>query len=525
MVAEGGTKPLREGLRPIRGTTRVIVFALDGVGHDDLHRAIRDGRMRRTAELLGTPTAEPGMYEHAYSAPDIVSILPSTTIAAWTSIFTGAPPAETGITGNEWWARNEGVFYAPAPVSLTSRAQAVRMYTDGLVGDIADAPTLFEQLDLRSHVSMLQLHRGADLLQLPELANLGDLFTETVEDVVLGKRHDPGTFRETDESSVASVLSDLEKNGIPDLQVVYLGGVDLVTHYAADPLDAQQRYLGEVIDPLVGKVLDAYQEGGALADTYVLFISDHGHTPVLGDDAHALGMEGDDEPPALLEQVGFRVRPFALTADEQDFQAVVAYQGAIAYIYLADRSTCALAGESCKWDRPPRLAEDVLPVARAFFEANRSGEGLRALRGTLDLVLARMPTKPGGTAAFQVFDGAKLVPVAEYLAANPRPDLVRLEERIRQLTEGPHGSRAGDVLLLAKSGMGRPIEDRFYFGEEGYTSWHGSASAQDSRVPLVLAHPGRDGKVLRAAVGGALGKNRSHLGITPLVRQLLLQAR
>ncbi|HEV2146744.1 MAG TPA: alkaline phosphatase family protein [Longimicrobiaceae bacterium] len=516
LVAEGGTKPLREELRPIRGTTRVLVFALDGVGHDDLHRALRDGRMPRTAALLG-PAGTDGVFRNAYSVPEVVSVLPSNTIPGWTSLFTGAPPAETGVPGNEWWARDEAAFHAPAPGSVSSKAHAVRMYTDELLGKAVRVPTLFERAGLRSHVSMLQLHRGADLLQLAPVGRLGDLFERVAEDAVTGGGPSRGTYRETDQTAASTVLSDLEKHGIPDLQVVYLAGTDLIPHHAPDPLRVQQQYLEEVVDPIVSDVLDAYADGGALEDTYVLIVSDHGHTPVLGDDRHALGTDGDDEPPAVLERAGFRVRPAKVATDRDDFQAVLAYQGAAAYVYLADRSTCPAGGDRCDWSRPPRTAEDLLPAARAFHAASATGAGVPALRGTLDLVLARLP----GTQELRVFDGAGLVPVREYLARHPRPELLRLEERLRWLTRGPHADRAGDLVLLARTGAERPIEERFYFGEEGYHSWHGGAAAQDSRVPLVVAHPRKTGARIREETRRAVGPNPSHLDFTPLVLELL----
>lgn len=519
LVATGGTKPLRDELRPIRGTTRAIVFAIDGIGAGDLERALADGRMPRTSALLGPRAGGDGVYANAWAAPGVLSILPSNTIPAWTAVFTGVPPAANGIAGNEWWDRREGAFYAPAPASFSAHGHSIRMYTDRFLDHPLEAPTLFERLDLRTHVSMLQLQRGADLLQLPAIYKLGDLVGQAAS---AGGARGAGVYRETDESSVGSLISDLEKHGVPDLQVVYLGGLDLVTHEAEEPLATQQRYLAEVTDPIVGRVLDAYLEHGALDDTYVVFVSDHGHTPVLGDDRHALGGPGADEPTAVLEAAGFRVRPFGLGGDDGDFQAVLAFQGAMAYVYLADRSTCTAAGDRCDWPRPPRLEEDVLPVARAFREASRSGRHVPALEGTLELVLAREPTPPGEPArAFQVFDGERLVPVERWLEANPRPELLRLPERLRALSEGPFGDRAGDVLLLARTGMHRPIDERFYFGEEGYHSWHGGAAPQDSRVPLIVAHPARSGAELRALAAPVLGDAPTHMAITPLVLRLL----
>src|SRR5829696_8402935 len=117
LMGEGGEKILGEAVRPAHGAPRVIVFALDGVGDGELRQAIASGGMRRVAALLGRET-EPRLYEHGWAAPGVLSILPSTTYAAWASVFTGQPAARHGIPGNEWFAREEMRFYAPAPVTV-----------------------------------------------------------------------------------------------------------------------------------------------------------------------------------------------------------------------------------------------------------------------------------------------------------------------------------------------------------------------------------------------------------------------
>ncbi len=170
---------------------------------------------------------------------------------------------------------------------------------------------------------------------------------------------------------------------------------------------------------------------------------------------------------------------------------------------------------------PPRLEEDVLPVARAFSLASEQGEAIAAMKGSLDLVFAREPRPvEEEDLPFQVFDGSRLVSISEYLQAHPRPDLLRLRERMDWLSVGPWGERAGDVLLLARSGLERPIEDRFYFANR-YRSWHGSPTAQDSRIPLIIAKRNEEGRQLRERVDGLLGPEPSQLSITPLVLELL----
>lgn len=522
LVGTGSEKPLRKPLRPARGGSRVIVFALDGVGDGELRRALASGAMPRTAALLGRETA-PRVYEHAWAAPGVLSILPSTTYAAWASVFTGEPPARTGVPGNEWFAREEMRFYAPAPVSLTQHEHALEVYTDQLMGRVLRARTVYERADVRSYVSLQPFHRGADLLTVPEPENYGRMITEMAGGLTSEETVGQEAYEELDETAAESLVESIAKHGVADLQTVYFPGVDLYTHVAADPLADQVRYLGRVLDPAIAEVLGAYRKAGALEGTWIVFVADHGHTPVLPDDGHALDVDGDDEPPQVLRNTGFRTRPLEIELDsaEQDFQAAVAYQGAFAYVYLADRNTCPRPGDRCDWKRAPRLAEDVLPVARAFFQAGRTGAGVPALRGAIDLVFARPPRAPGQDALpFQVFDGQRLVPIAAYLAANPRPELLDLERRLQGLAAGPYGHRAGDVLLLARTGMHLPPRERFYFSSSNH-SWHGSPTLQDGEIPLLVAHPGMTGDAVRARVLRAVGERPDQLSVTPLILDLL----
>jgi hypothetical protein len=123
-------------------------------------------------------------------------------------------------------------------------------------------------------------------------------------------------------------------------------------------------------------------------------------------------------------------------------------------------------------------------------------------------------------APFQVWDGTRLVPVGDYLRAHPRPELLELEARMAALSSGPWGTHAGDVLLLARTGAQLPVGDRYYFSGV-YHSWHGSPTDQDSRIPLVVAQPGGDGRQLRAWVQRAVGPHPSQLEVTRLILALL----
>src|SRR5271156_5191307 len=523
IVVNRGEKQVKREPRPVEPGPYVLIFAFDGAGYDQLMTAINSGKAPAMAGMLGKDEGG-GLYEHAYSVPNAVSILPSTTVAAWSAIFTGAPPAQNGVPGNEWFVREEMKFYAPVPVSVEEMDDNRAMLIDNFVGRQLKVPTLFQQAGVRSAVSMNMIYRGADYFTLIDPTSMVELFTEFVS----GKtKHSSGKrdiYQQMDEDSVPKLLDSMKAHGVPNIQVVYFPGIDLYTHLAPDPLPMETAYLENVTDPLVAKVLDAYRDYGILDQTYIVVIADHGHTPVLKDPRHALGANSSDGPDAVVEAAGFGPRKPVLNSgkDEPDYQAAFAYQGAIAYVYLADRSTCPNPGMTCDWKRPPRYKEDVLPVARAFYYANKKGHPVQLMKDTLDLVFARVPTPPGQlTHEYDIFDGHRLVPIWLYLLMHPRPDLIQLNRRMRWLSAGPYGNRAGDVLLLSKSGLDRQIQDRYYFSAP-YHSWHGSASIQDSHIPLIVARKGYPGARLKELVDGIGGSEPSQLALVPIVRSLLV---
>jgi hypothetical protein len=139
---------------------RMIIFALDGAVPAGLMDAIKSTRMPYISALLGKDEGH-GLFEHGYAAPAALSVLPSSTIADWASIFTGSVPAWDGVTGDEWFIRETATFYAPVPVSMTDVSDNTKLVTDDLVGKELKVPTLYEQLGVRTYVSMLSVHRGA----------------------------------------------------------------------------------------------------------------------------------------------------------------------------------------------------------------------------------------------------------------------------------------------------------------------------------------------------------------------------
>jgi hypothetical protein len=518
-----GGERAKKNIRPDQPGPYVLIFAFDGAGYDQLMEAINSGKAPAIAGMLGKSEGG-GLYEHAYSVPNAVSILPSTTIAAWSAIFTGAPTAWNSVSGNEWFVREDMKFYAPVPVSVAEMDDNRAMILENLVGKSLKTPTLFEQAGVKSSVSLNPIYRKADYFTVVDPISMVTLYTEFIaKGGGENSSEKIDIYEDLDKKSVPKLLDAIDDHGLSKIQVVYFPGIDLYTHLASHPIPMEVDYLERVTDPLVAQVLAYYQNLGVLDQTYVMIIADHGHTPVLRDPKHALGSDSNDGPDAALKSAGFRPRKLVLNPgpDEQDYQSAVAYQGAIAYVYLADRSTCTNPGTTCDWKRPPRWRQDVLPVARAFYTSNKTGQPVPQMKDTLDLIFARVPTPAGQqTMEYQVFDGQRLVSISDYLTQHPRPDLIQLDRRMQWLSAGPYGNRSGDILLLSKSGLNIPIQKRYYFSGP-YHSWHGSASWQDSHIPLIVARQNYPADKLKEIVDAAAGPNPSHLSLVPIVLSLL----
>ena len=515
VVSEGDSRELRVRLAGQAAHSSagapLLILALDGMGRDLLYSMLEHGDLPELGALLGR---EGAAFPHAYFVPNLTTTLPSTTGAVWASMFTGATPAQNGFTGNEFFVREKRQFAAPIPVSVHASAQSLSVFTEGYANQFLCSPTIYEVMRKREPtidiwVSMSQFYDGADRLLMTRRSVLGT----ALEAFLSGhteKNLPRAVWADLDKEDIEVVVERLGREQIPDVLTVYLFGTDNWAHIAPEGPDrARRSYMMEVVDPAIGTLRKRLVASNAWRDRYVVVTGDHGHTEVIKDEAHALSIAADSDPPAVLSKAGYRVRPFEGEVKDSDaFQSVLAYQGAMAYVYLADRSTCRDGTAPCDWTRPPRYTEDVLPVADAFYRNNLDGSLVPGMKGTLDLIFTRRPVPvPQVDRPFEVYVGdGNTEPLDAYLRNKPRPTYVAFDSRLRELASGPHGERAGDVLLLAHNGDRENPEERYYFATP-YHSWHGSPSRQDSLIPLIVARPEKTTTELDEIVQSYLGRS------------------
>jgi hypothetical protein len=508
LIAQGETHELRHraanGPQSSPSHPPILVVALDGIDRDLLYDMLDKNELPALAKLL----------PHAYFERSMTATLPSTTMAAWTSAFTGVSPAHHGVTGNEFFIREESRFAAPGPASFNDHTPVLAIYTDQYLNRLVRAPTVYERM--RQHdpnvlewVAMHHLYTGVDRLLVTRPTVLAEAFEAFLEELatrIASNRESRVMYARLDEDAAAVVLSSLDADVLPDVLTVYFAGTDLYAHVAKEGPDVARRaYLREVIDPQIARLGDKLRARGALEDRFVIVTSDHGHTEVVHDDVHALGAA---KTASALVNAGFRVRPFKLdVAKDDDFSAVLAYGGALAYVYVADRSTCAREKTPCDWIKPPRFEEDVVPAAEAFFKDER-----------LDMVLTRKPRPfAEDDLPFEVYAGnGKLVPVNAWLAEHPHPTYVDFDARLRELAVGPYGERAGDIILVAHNGDRDAPADRYYFASP-YHSWHGSPSHRDSDIPFVLANASRSSAEVATLARAALGDHPRQQKLTDVM--------
>ncbi len=488
---------------------RLLMIDIDGLRQDVFHQALRENKLPYLSGLLGGPEAAFGCHL------DPVSTAPSITFCAQSSIFTGACPAEHGIAGNQWFDRfgraGKGPrFYAFDIGDTLAYDDAVLTFTGpvGLVGETLSkaTPTLYERAaahHMQSTVVYHMISRGAshwikpDLLDIARLTRGGGLFGLSAQ--------------QYDQQMMDKTIAYLQTGASPDLLTVYFMGLDHQSHHHGPQV--QLDYLASFVDPQVGRLVQTLGLLDLLDNLLVVVVSDHGQIAVIPDDRHSLRLSFpfDREMGYLFDALGLDVHDYP--GEDPDCDAVVASNGGLAHVYLRNRQG--------QWLDAPRFEQEVLPVARAFWEASLMGRYASDLYDAISMILVRDVEQDGWAAPFQALTPqGDLLPVASYLSQHPEIQTVDAAARLRQL-EGPS---SGDLLLLSN------YADQFYFAGPT-TGVHGGLHPEDSLAVASLGwlNASSDQHVrLRSVADAVIGERRQAEGrdhaslvdIVPLLSQL-----
>lgn len=495
----------------------LLIIDIDGLRQDVFHQALSSGRIPNLARLLaGQESRDSGVHL------DPVSTAPSITFCAQSSIFTGAPPKIHGIPGNQFFDRFgvQGIgprFYAFDVGDALAYDDAVLTFTGkiGLVGETmaVQVPTLYEIAAARGLQSTVVYHmvsRGASHWIQPSLI---DIARFTKGGWLIGmspEQYDTGMIDRT--------IAHLQSGARPDILTVYFMGLDHTSHTHGPSHQAD--YLIHVVDDQVGRLLTQLDRQQLLEATLVLVVSDHGQIEVIPDDVHSLRMSFpfDREMGYLFDSLGLDVHD--KPKEGPDCEAVVASNGGLAYVYL--RRGTGNGQFFGGWNAVPRFQQDVLPIARAFWEASVSGRYSADLYHALDMLLVRDAERDGWDAVYQAMTPTgDLVPIEQYLAGCPDIEQVDAVHRLRCLA----GPLSGDILMVSNYSEG------YYFG--GPTiGVHGGLHPHDSLAVASLGWVGASAEerdalhrvVVEMKNGLQKAEGRSKLSLTdvlPVLTQIM----
>ena len=429
-----------------------------------------------------------------------VTIFPSITPAATSSIITGAYPAEHGIAGASWFDEaEEQIAYYGDDFWVIAREGFGEFINDFLLrlnGDRLKAPTLFEMVERAGRTAACLnylVFRG----NVPQRVNIPGLmaalpgvpFTETVEGpstLCLGDfvrtrsphgrklNEDGGVMHRfgMDDASTGRMLRDLAGDPeLPDFTVAYFADNDYRSHEVG-PYAALRVVAG--VDRMLGEAFDA--AGGlekVLRDTWVIVTSDHGHCEVL-DDANRAVIRLDRH---LAE---FRQAELGRPWKPKD-EIMICPNMRAAQIYIQHRSPAIV----------DRISEVLLRdrrVDQVIWRRDREGGGARSYtvatrRGTITFSRAESGARDafGGTWEWRGDEQAlTLLQDGHCIRFDQYPNA------FERITNALDLKQSGDIWVTATPGCEFEVP-----GGEAHVGGasHGALHALDSYSPLIIAGP------------------------------------
>jgi len=321
---------------------RAVIVDVDGIRRDTFEQVYRDGRLPNFQRI----------FARALWFDNASSVLPTVTMPAQASIFTGTQPARHGVPGNQWFDRSTGRlidYMTPGGLACAYgvTVRGVAGCSGGLGNGHLLAPTIYEaaaQAGLTSAVYFSEYWKGAARAAPPTITEmLGFLAGSPVD------------YRAFDSEMAGRAIADLKSRGLPSLVTLYFLGADGVAHQ--EGIASQNAYLSGTVDPLLGHILDAIEwlDPPWREHTLLVLVSDHGRTD-LAPNSEDLTLKTDFEA--------------ALPAG-----ATVAENGGMAYIYLRQPGLADLPKLAAALVQDAKLSAAVAAVrVRGAGDSPRDGD-------------------------------------------------------------------------------------------------------------------------------------------------------
>jgi len=327
---------------------RAIIIDVDGIRRDTFQQVYQSGSLPNFQRVF----AQALWFDNASS------VLPTVTMAAQASIFTGSQPARHGVPGNQWFDRSAGrLIDYMTPGGLICVYGLTVLGGAGCSGGLANghllAPTIYEaaaQAGLTSAVYFSEYWKGAARAAPLTLAEMGGLLAG-----------DPIDWKAFDSEMAGRAITDLEARGLASLVTLYFAGTDGIGHQ--EGIAGQIPYLSRIVDPLLGQILDTIESLDPLWRGHTLFVlvSDHGRTDLVA----------NSEDPFLETDL-----QAALPAG-----ATIAENGGMAYIYLAQPDLVDLPKLAAALVQDARLSSAVAAVrVRGAGDSPRDGDLILTLQ-------------------------------------------------------------------------------------------------------------------------------------------------
>jgi len=450
---------------------KALIIDIDGLRSDVFSRALAEDRLPNITRFLR------GSRNNKEVQIPALAPVPSVTFSSQASLFTGFHPSQHCIPGNQFFDRfgvhseNHPRFYAFDVGDTLEIDDAVSVFTKELASNCLEVPTIYDRfsdLGWRSVVAGNMFAGGAEYWLKPSLIKLarftkgGNLFGMSSEDF--------------DDYIMKLTLDHLDAHGLPDILTVYLMGLDHISHLNGP--DIQMDYLCTVIDPLIRDLGNGIKHINPNVSPIISIVSDHGQIKVEPDEDKSLrlAVPFERELGHFFDNLGLDVHDYP--GEDTSCDAVAALNGGIAFVYLRNRSG--------SWREPPMFSRDIQPVAKAFWEAHKTGCFSPELEGALAGVFVRNVELSGWDAPFLA-----LTPDNEFLSLEDwfcdgihqgytslSPPLSDPINRINNLVS----PFVGDILLLCNYAGG------YYFGAPTI-GVHGGLQPEESKTTMVFGFP------------------------------------